>query len=435
MHFSSLLTPVAIALLSVSELASAHVVFVKAVGSGDDSFAGYGLGYDPANRRDGGGFFPWQKDVSVFDSKNVHTKWNKNYNNYGCGVTTDSLVTQVQKVNQAEWQDVAKKGAAWPWPYKDTISEGYNDIKWGIDHMAWLEWGQKTRYDNALKQTLKTGIPKVVPGGKVKITAWMVNQDGGGPFRCFIDYKGNANQWSAWDLPITTNCEGNAESIRSWGAPAPCDIEVTLPANMNCEGTYTAPRICILRCQNYAENGPFGGCVPIQQLQPVVKEVVQAKPVPVPVVQPVEPVVLPPEPVTVTKNNLVTIIKDDHTTVSVVTKNSVLTLTQVIQPPPKTTVEIQTKIVTIKTKVLPTKKPTDIGKPITPTARPPTNQKPTYEELEAGLGGEDYDDDVIEELKNTPITEEEKKKLKKQVGQKNESPDGYYKQKLRFHRD
>ena len=44
-------------------------------------------------------------------------------------------------------------------------------------------------------------------------------------------------------------------------------------------------------------------------------------------------------------------------------------------------------------------------------------------------------DDVVEKLKNTPITDEVKEKLQEQVGQEDESPDRYYKQKFRFHRD
>ncbi|KAF3132960.1 hypothetical protein TWF703_007099 [Orbilia oligospora] len=397
MHLSIPLTPLAIALLGVSELVSAHVVFVKAVGSGDESFAGYGLGYDANNKRDGGGFFPWQKDVTVFDHKVVHNKWNKKYIHTGCGVTTDSLVTQVQRVDQA----------------------------------GWMHWGKKTRFDNAIKQTLKTGIPKVVPGGKVKITAWQVNQDGGGPFKCMIDYNGNANQWTTEGLPVTTSCQGNADSIRPWGAPAPCEIEVTLPANLNCVGKYTAQRICILRCQNQAHNGPFGGCIPLQQLEPTPQKVVETKKVHVPVVKPAETVVLPPKVVTVTKDNVITIIQGGHTRVSVPTKNNIVTVTQVIERPPKTVVEVQEKTVVIEKQVYPTKVLTDIGRPIKPSPRPPTNKKPTEAELKAGLGGEDYDNSVIEELRNVYITDEEKQKLGKQASQKS----SYYKRKLRFRRN
>ncbi|KAK6512944.1 hypothetical protein TWF506_009106 [Arthrobotrys conoides] len=209
-----------------------------------------------------------------------------------------------------------------------------------------------------------------------------------------IDYNGNGQKWTTENLLVTTNCQGNAESIRPWGSPAPCELEVQLPANLNGIGKCMAQRICILRFQNHAQNGSFGGCIPLQQLEPVAKQAVQKKPVPVPVVKPVKPVVLPPQPVSITKNNAATIIK----------------------------VEISIKTVIVQTEVLPTKKLTEIGKPIWPTARPPANKKPTKEELEVGLGGEDYDDDVIEKLKNIPITDEEKEKLKSQVGQENKSP-------------
>ncbi|KAK6337275.1 hypothetical protein TWF730_002681 [Orbilia blumenaviensis] len=434
MHFSSLLSSVAISLLGVSELVSAHAVFVKAIGSGDEGYVGHGLGMDPANKRDGGGFLPWQKDIPVFDWKVVHNNWNKKYMGWGCGVTVDTLITHVIKHKNAEWMHVANKKLGWPWPEHDTPVGAFIDFGQGIIDMYNKEKAKLTRFDNGLKHTFRTGIPKVVPGGKLRITVWQVNLDGGGPFKCMIDYKAQAQQWTRQHLPVTGNCVGNAYSIRPVGHPAPCDIEVTLPADMKCEGVHGAAKgICIVRCENNAQNGPFGGCVPVQQLQPIVKEVVQTKPVPI--VKTVKPVVLPPKAVTVTKNNVITIIQGGNTKVSVITKNSIITVTQVIAPP-KTTVDVQIKTVTVVSKVLPTKKPSVVGKPIETTKRPDATEKPTEEQVEAGLGGEYYDEETIEEIKNTPITEEEKEQLQEQVGQKDEDgTDVYSEKKFRFHRD
>ncbi|KAK6525838.1 hypothetical protein TWF281_010881 [Arthrobotrys megalospora] len=333
-----------------------------------------------------------------------------------------------------EWLDVARRKAAWPWVKHDTPAGAEIDIKWEINKLCKEEKAKKQRKDSASGQYLNSGLPKVVPGGTLRMTVWQVNQDGGGPFKCKIDYKGTAQSWTSEGLKVETNCQGNAHSIRSWGGPSACSLTVHLPSNLNCAGKYDTDRICIVRCENFAVNGPFGGCVAVQQLKPVVKQVVQKKPVPVPVVKPAKPVVLPPKAITVTKNNVITVIKGGQTRVSVITKNNVLTVTQVVKPRPETTVETSIRTVTVETKVYPTKDASSVEEPIEPTARPPTDEKPTDEELEAGLGGEHYDEDVLEELKDTPITSEEKEKLGEQVGQVDEAS-GYYKRKLRFHRD
>ncbi|KAK6336854.1 hypothetical protein TWF718_009642 [Orbilia javanica] len=453
MWFSSPFTLVVISLLGISELVSAHCVIVKAIGSENETIAGHGMGYNENGNRKSTHFDPGQLDVPVFNKKVVHHGWHHGYLGTGCGNSANSVVGWVQKHNHASWMHVANKRLGWPWPSQPTMPGGEINITGSIDHLAWLEWGQKPRKDNV---NLIHGIPKVKAGGILKISVWQVNADGGGPFSCVIDYQGNAKQWEKnpnkvghnLDLPRHNgNCLGNAHSVRPAHHPAPCEFTLTLPDNLDCKGVYGAKgdtkNICIVRCQNHAKNGPFGGCVAIQQVRPVVVEK--------PLVEeaPASLVVVPPQAVTVTENNVITIIKGGHTKVSTITKNGVITVTQVIKSrPPKGKVSIKT--VYIKTKILPTNKPSEITKPVEPSDRPNPDQTPTEEELEAGLGGEEYDQEDIDEMKNTPITEEEKEKIQEQVevekeeqekkeegngGTSTEDDDAAYFRKFRFHRD
>ncbi|KAK6330546.1 hypothetical protein TWF718_002746 [Orbilia javanica] len=63
------------------------------------------------------------------------------------------------------------------------------------------------------------------------------------------------------------NCGGDKHSNRAHH-PAPCSFTVILPTDMKCTGDYgpDIKNICIIRCQNQALNGPFGGCIAIQQV-------------------------------------------------------------------------------------------------------------------------------------------------------------------------
>ncbi|KAF3147179.1 hypothetical protein TWF703_000019 [Orbilia oligospora] len=88
-----------------------------------------------------------------------------------------------------------------------------------IQYLTWLERTGKTRLNRVTGQTLKSGIPKVTAGGNLNVMNYQINLDGAGPFK-----------WS-----------------------------------------FGAKDICIVRCENNADNGPFGGCIPVQQIRPVKK--------------------------------------------------------------------------------------------------------------------------------------------------------------------
>ena len=78
-----------------------------------------------------------------------------------------------------------------------------------------------------------------------------------------IDMTGTGASFQA--LTVTTNLPGRKGNNRATALTDQA-LVAQLPANMACTGTSgNITGICMVRCQNPAQAGPFGGCVPIQQ--------------------------------------------------------------------------------------------------------------------------------------------------------------------------
>ncbi|KAF3167919.1 hypothetical protein TWF225_006662 [Orbilia oligospora] len=123
---------------------------------------------------------------------------------------------------------------------------------------------------------------------------------------------------------------------------------------------------------------------------------------------------------------------------------AVFTLTKVIRPPPKTTVKIQYTTVTVESSGVSTEAPEpddteelddkddendDSNKP---TPEPKPSKKPTKEEIKAALGGQEYPEEDIRDIKKEKVTDDVKDALKDIFG-KEKMPDeigeqeqGYY---------
>ncbi|KAK6509352.1 hypothetical protein TWF481_004104 [Arthrobotrys musiformis] len=434
MHFSTLSGSFAI-MLAGAKLASAHGVFVDAYGDADPSIRGYGLGYGHDTERKGTWLFPHQKDVPVFSNKIVHNKWWKNYTPDGCGVCVDSVAGWYQKNRPEMWDPkITSEKARWAFLHQVSPSpDAFIQAKAGVEYLNWLEKTKKTRLNRANGETLNTGIPKVTAGGSLNVMNYQINLDGAGPFKCKISFHGDSKNWTR-GLTVTKNCPGDGKSLFWPGIQKPCWFTIAMPSDMDCTGSYGVKNICMVRCENNADNGPFGGCIPVEQIKPVAKPVVSKKPVQVTVVHTLRPTVAPPKVVFVTKDHFVTIIKDDKTVTSVVTKDSTVTITQVIRPPPQTTVEIKYEEVVVGEidygpAYKPDPKKDDAKKPI-PNKGGPANKKPTKEEIKAAMGGEDYESGVASQLENESINDNDKSNL--QAANKNKHPiNSYYKRKLR----
>ncbi|KAK6360316.1 hypothetical protein TWF730_006463 [Orbilia blumenaviensis] len=128
-----------------------------------------------------------------------------------------------------------------------------------LNTTSWIEW----MVDRNL-------IAKVTAGGWVNVTMSQQNTDGGGPYSCEIDQSGTGQNF----VPMETtgkDCLGlygaNLCKNQDWYVGA------ILPKDLDCKGTTigekkkdTLERMCLIRCKDDAPNGPFGGCIPVQQV-------------------------------------------------------------------------------------------------------------------------------------------------------------------------
>ncbi|KAK6517482.1 hypothetical protein TWF281_004134 [Arthrobotrys megalospora] len=455
MHFSTLLTSVAVVLVSIADVTTAHCVFVDAYGNYKPAIRGYGLGFGPLTPRKGTHLLPHQRDIAVFDQRVVHNAWNKKYMANGCGCSAQTSAVWYQKHNQSKWKSKGK------WLFSEITPAGaFIAVKQHVDYMAWLEHKGTTRKCLATgRGGLKTGIPQVTKGGKLNILVYQVNLDGGGPFKCKIDYKGMGQTWTA-PLAVTKNCAGDKHSSFNWpGIGKTCWLTVQLPPGLNCHGKFGAKGgitdVCLVRCENNAANGPFGGCVPIKQIKPTVKVVTKKvgtkkvvstkfvtqkqvvttrKTVRVPVTKiikvPVKATGKPAPPrirvVTATARTVIYIIQGGVRKPTTVNKGGVVTITETVKLPPVKTVTTTVYEEEVYEEEVPApgskdddddedEEPVkgevdaknDDASKVAPKAAEAT-EKPTQEEIDAAVGGEEFEADDIEKLKEEKVNSEDK---------------------------
>ncbi|KAF5638843.1 putative gEgh 16 [Fusarium sp. NRRL 25303] len=193
------------ALFVAADLAavSAHSVITNAVG--DAGGSGMALGVDTSTPRDGTRRRPFQQDATRFRGNSADT-------------------------------------------VGETLSAGDNDIEQGtLDIME--ETGSQ--------------LPQVNPGGSLEMTVHQVNSDGAGPYTCMINADGTGTTWE--NIQVTTNVEGNERGRNRDGEMGDFPLVASIPAGQNCTGTVAGEdNVCLVRCQNPARAGPFGGVVPVQ---------------------------------------------------------------------------------------------------------------------------------------------------------------------------
>lgn len=104
-------------------------------------------------------------------------------------------------------------------------------------------------------------MPQISAGGSVMMTLHQVNGDGAGPYECMIDSTGTGSQWTK--MQVTTNIPGQRSRSRAKATDFPLTAKVA--ADQTCTGTAGGMEgVCMVRCNNAARAGPFGGCVPVQ---------------------------------------------------------------------------------------------------------------------------------------------------------------------------
>ena len=131
----------------------------------------------------------------------------------------------------------------------ETLGGGTNDVEAGTAQVMQLNGPT---------------LPQVNAGGTLSMTVHQVNGDGAGPYTCMIDATGTGTQWTP--IQVTQNIDGNARGRNNDQSIMDLPLAVAMPANMACTGTNAGQTgVCMVRCENPARAGPFGGCVPVQQ--------------------------------------------------------------------------------------------------------------------------------------------------------------------------
>jgi hypothetical protein len=130
----------------------------------------------------------------------------------------------------------------------ETLGGGDNDIQAGTTKVMQLNGGT---------------LPQVSQGGSLMMTLHQVNGDGAGPYTCMIDSTGTGTNWTA--MTVSQNVDGNARGRNNANAKTDLPLQVAIASDQTCTGTVAGQsNVCMVRCQNPARAGPFGGCVPVQ---------------------------------------------------------------------------------------------------------------------------------------------------------------------------
>ncbi|POS86819.1 hypothetical protein EPUL_003274 [Erysiphe pulchra] len=192
-----------LASLAAAQLVAGHGAIVKAVG--DMGGSGSAIGIDASTPRDGARRNPFQADSTRF----------KNNNADACG---------------------------------ETLGGGPNDAATGVAKIV-----QESN-----------GMPMISAGGMVMMTLHQVNGDGAGPYQCMIDSTGTGT--GGWTkMEVATNVPGKNSRSKAKAQDFPLTAKVA--ADQTCTGNMGGmENVCMVRCNNAANAGPFGGCVPVQMV-------------------------------------------------------------------------------------------------------------------------------------------------------------------------
>lgn len=192
----------AASLLASAQLVAGHGAIIAA--TGDAGGQGMALGVDTSTPRDGTRRDPFQQDSTRFRGASADT-------------------------------------------FGETVGAGDNNLEAGT---------------RAIMSEMGDQLPQVTQGGSVDMTLHQVNGDGGGPYTCAINADGTGGDWQ--NIEVTTTPPGQNSRNRS-GAQTDFPMVAAIPANQECTGSVAGQEnVCLVRCENAARAGPFGGVVPVQ---------------------------------------------------------------------------------------------------------------------------------------------------------------------------
>ncbi|EWC46874.1 hypothetical protein DRE_03886 [Drechslerella stenobrocha 248] len=270
--------PVATLILALAPAVTAHGIGTKVVGNCDPKIFGVTLGYDAGVPRNGKGQQPFSRDIVVLKNPIVpptkQSKWWKKPRTYWHNDCGANLITVESYYRKSEPQKFAKANN--------------NQKNWWYYQMpAKPQWGQLIDWRKiTTHQAKQNKIVKASPGGWIKVEMHQVNADGAGPYKAKFSENGEPNNWYKvkWTDPKTKkvswkvfwsqpkqNVPGEAKkfSVRPVGAlQKNLHVIFPIPAGLKCTGEYAGKKnICMLRYENFAKNGQFGGCIPFQLIK------------------------------------------------------------------------------------------------------------------------------------------------------------------------
>ncbi|CAG8978263.1 hypothetical protein HYALB_00010215 [Hymenoscyphus albidus] len=121
------------------------------------------------------------------------------------------------------------------------------------------------------------GLPTTTDSGEVTMTFHQVNQDGAGPLTAKIDATSGGTDPKAFKTAeVTQNVPGIGIGGLSAASTMDFPVKVQMPAGMTCSGSSGgASNVCIVKVQNGAAAGPFGGSAAFTQSPAVKKRAIE----------------------------------------------------------------------------------------------------------------------------------------------------------------
>ncbi|KAF3034033.1 hypothetical protein E8E11_004362 [Didymella keratinophila] len=129
----------------------------------------------------------------------------------------------------------------------------------------------------AAGQGASQGLPTTADDGTITMTFHQVNQDGAGPLTAAIDATSGGTDPAAFQkATVTQDVPGIGIGGLSAASVMDFPVKVQMPQGMTCQGTAGgAQNVCIVRMQNAALAGPFGGSAAFTQSTAAKKRAVE----------------------------------------------------------------------------------------------------------------------------------------------------------------
>lgn len=126
---------------------------------------------------------------------------------------------------------------------------------------------KETAVKAATGMAATSGLPTTQDDGTIQMTFHQVNQDGAGPLTADIDATSGGTDATAFKTAqVTQNVPGIGIGGLSAAQTMDFPVAVQMPAGMTCSGSVGgASNVCIVRMQNSALAGPFGGSAAFTQ--------------------------------------------------------------------------------------------------------------------------------------------------------------------------